>query len=129
MHARCGVVRLGAAASVRIGLLALLAAVPVRQVVLSTSTHCRLSHLQFVALLSHWTRPSAGARARATARRRLRRARPVYQARSAPASHGGPDELAGMRGGAQVGGKSTFQRVANTAIGQLGPCSDLSPGF
>jgi hypothetical protein len=40
-HARYGVVYLGAAASVRIGLLALLAAVPVRQVVLSTSTHCR----------------------------------------------------------------------------------------
>jgi hypothetical protein len=75
--------------------------------------------LRFVALLLHWAHPSASVLARATACRRSRRVRPVHQARSAPA---GPDDLAGMRG------KATFQHVANTAISQLGPCSELSPG-
>jgi len=33
-----------------------------------------------------------------------------------------------LRGGAQAGGKTSFQCVANTAISQLGPSSDLAQG-
>ena len=52
----------------------------------------------------------------------------IVAGRGAAAGPAGCAEAVILRGGAQAGGKTSFQRVANTAINQLGPSADLSQG-